>query len=75
MLGNSRRQNWENLTMRTWPIYKGMPPPSTQNLKTLSLWVFFLYVAQLSHSYSMFSFLLNVRLRLILGYLTNLPLK
>ena len=46
------------------PTHKAMTPPSTQNLKTLSLWVFFLiYVAQL------FSFLPNVGLRLTLEYL------
>jgi len=28
--------------MRYEPIYKGMTPPSTQNLKALGLWVFFL---------------------------------
>ena len=45
---------------------QGMVPPSTQNLKTLSLWVFFLIC------YSTFSFLLNVRLRVILKYLIKL---
>jgi len=49
--------------------YKEMTPPLTQNLKALGLWVFFLICC------STFSFLLNVRLRLTLGYLTNLPLK
>jgi len=39
------------LTMRTKSNpYKEMISLSTQNSKTLSLWVFFLYVAQLSHS-------------------------
>jgi len=44
--------------------YKGITPPSTQNLKALSLWVFFLICC------STFSFLLNVGLRFTLGYLT-----
>jgi len=44
--------------------YKGMTPPSTQNLKTLGLRVFFLTCC------STFSFLSNVGLRLILEYLT-----
>ena len=52
-------------TMRTESNpHKGMTPPSTQNLKTLGLWVFFLICC------STFSFLLNVGLRLTLGYLT-----
>jgi len=55
--------------MRTELTYKGMTPPSTQNLKAVGLWVFFLICC------STFSFLLNVGLRLTLGYLTNLPLK
>jgi len=42
-----------------------MTPPSTQNLKALGLWVFFFICC------STFSFLLNVGLRLTLGYLTN----
>jgi len=46
--------------------YKEMTPPLTQNLKALGLWVFFLICC------STFSFLLNVGLRLTLGYLTNL---
>jgi len=33
--------------------HKGMTSPSTQNLKALDLWSSFLYVAQLSHFYSM----------------------
>jgi len=34
--------------------YKKMTQPSTQNLKTLGLWaLFFLYIAQLFHFYSM----------------------
>jgi len=44
-----------------------MTPPSTQNLKVLDLWVFFLICC------SIFSFLLSVRLRLTLGYLTVSP--
>jgi len=47
-------------------LNKGMTLPSTQNLKTLALWVFFLICC------SIFSFLLNVGLRLILGYPTIL---
>ena len=43
---------------------KGMTPPLTQNLKALSLWVFFLICC------SNFSFVLNVGLRLTLEYLT-----
>jgi len=51
--------------MRTKPnSHKRMTPPSTQNLKTLGLWVFFLICC------SNFSFLFNVRLRLTLGYIT-----
>ena len=71
LLGNPRGQNWGDLTrMRTEPNpHKGMTPPSTQNLKALGLWVFFLICC------STFSFLLNVGLRLTLGYLKNLPLK
>ena len=42
-----------------------MTPPSTQNLKALDLWVFFLICC------STFSFLPNVGLRLTLEYLTN----
>jgi len=53
--------------MRQEPTYKGMTPPSTQNLKALGLWVFFLICC------STFSFLLNVGLRLRLGYLTISP--
>jgi len=53
--------------MRTEPNpHKRMTLPSTQNLKALGLWVFFLICC------SNFSFLLNVGLRLTLGYLTNL---
>jgi len=44
-----------------------MTPPSTQNLKALGLWVFFLIC------YSTFSFLPNVGLRLTLEYLTISP--
>jgi len=57
-LDNLRGQNREDIKrIRTEPnTHKKMTPPSTQNLKTLGLWVFFLlYVAQLSHSYSMLS--------------------
>jgi len=69
-LKNSRRHNWGDLTrMKLELTYKGMTLSSTQNLKTLDLWVFFLIYC------STFSFLLNVGLRLTLGYLTNLPLK
>jgi len=46
-------------------LYKGMRSPSTQNCKTLGLWVFFLIC------YSTFSILLNVGLRLTLGYPTS----
>jgi len=54
-------------TMRTEPNpYKGMTPPSTQNLKELDLWVFFLIYC------SIFSFLPNVGFRLTLEYLTGL---
>jgi len=42
--------------------YKGMTPPSNQNLKTLGLRVFFLIGC------STFSFLFNVELRLTLRY-------
>jgi len=49
--------------------YKRMTPPSTQNLKTLGLRVFFLICC------STFSFLPNVGLRLTLEYLTISPLK
>jgi len=49
--------------MRIEPTYKKMTPPSTQNLKTLGLWIFFLICC------STFSFLLIVGLRLTLGYL------
>ena len=59
------RKQREDLTrMRHEPTYKGMTPPSTQNFKTLGLWVFFLIY------FSIFSFLPNVRLRLTLEYLT-----
>jgi len=46
------------------PTHTRIRPPSTQNLKTLCLWVFFLICC------STVSFLLNVRLRLSLEYLT-----
>jgi len=45
--------------------YKVMTPPSPQNLKALGLWVFFLICC------STISFLLNVELRLTLGYLQS----
>ena len=45
--------------------HKGMTPPSTQNLKALGLWVFFLICC------STFSFIPNVGLRLTLEYLTS----
>jgi len=63
----SRGQNWGDLTrMRTEPNpHKGMTPPSTQNLKALGLWVFFLIYC------STFSLLLNVGLRLTLEYLNT----
>ena len=44
-----------------------MKPPSTQNLKALGLWVFFLIYC------STFSFLHNVWLKLTLGYLIISP--
>jgi len=47
--------------------YKGMTPPSTQNLKALGLRVFFLICC------STLSFLPNVELRLTLEYLTISP--
>ena len=53
--------------MRTEPTYKGMTPPSTQNLKALDLWVFFLIYC------STFSFIPNVGFRLTLEYLTISP--
>ena len=46
--------------------YKGMTPPSTQNLKALGLRVFFLICC------STFSFLPNMELRLTLEYLTTI---
>ena len=61
-------KHWGDLTrMRTEPTYKEMTPPSTQNFKALGLWVFFHICC------STFSFLLNVELRLTLGYLTISP--
>jgi len=53
-------QEWE----LTEPTYKGMIPPSTQNLKALGLQVFIFICC------STFSFLPNVGLRLTLEYLT-----
>ena len=69
LLGNPRGQNWGDLTrMKTEPNpHKRMTPPSTQNLKALGLWVFFLICC------STFSLLLNVGLRLTLGYRTISP--
>jgi len=53
--------------MRTEPNpYKRITPPSTQNLKALGLWVFFPICC------STISFLLNVGLRLTLGFLTTI---
>jgi len=62
LLGKSEGRNLKNET-RANP-YKRMTPPSTQNLKTLGLWVFFFICC------STFSFLPNVGLRLTLEYLT-----
>jgi len=57
----SRRSN----TMRQEPNpYMGITPPSTQKLNVLGLWVFFLICC------STFSFILYVRLKLTLWYLT-----
>jgi len=56
----NENENWAN-------PYQGMTPPSTQNLKELDLWVFFLICC------STFSFLPNVGLRLTLEYLTIPP--
>jgi len=64
---------WENrgkkdqTRIRQDPTHKGMTPPSTQNVKALGSWVLFLICC------STFGFLLNVRLRLTLGYLTISP--
>jgi len=70
MLGESEGKHQGDLTrMRTESNpYKITTPPSTQNLKALGLWVFFLICC------STFSFLPNVGLRLTLEYLTILPL-
>jgi len=55
--------------MRQEPnLNKEMTPPSTQNLKALDLWVFFLICC------STFSFLLNVKLRLTLEYIKKILL-
>jgi len=65
MLGESEEETFEKShknETRANP-YKKMTPPSTQNLKTLGLRVFFLIC------YLTFSFLPNVELRLILEYL------
>jgi len=77
LLGKSRGKHRKNLRGETLGRlnavrqesnpYKGMTPPSIQNLKALSLWVFFFIC------FSTFSFLLNVGLRLALGYLTISP--
>jgi len=59
------RKPGRSQTMRTESNpYKRMTPPSIQNLKALSLWVFFFICCSTS------SFLPNVGLRLILEYLT-----
>jgi len=63
LTGETQGRSNENET-RAQPN-KRMTPPSTQNLKALGLWVFFLICC------STFSFLLNVELRLTLGYLTS----
>jgi len=70
IIGRIRGGNRGDLTrMRQEPNpYKGMTPPSTQNLKALGLWVFFLICC------STFSFIPNVGLRLTL-IPNNLPLK
>jgi len=65
MLGESEGKNTGEISLRTEPTYKGMTPPSTQNLKALGLQVFFLICC------SIFSFLPNVGLRLTLEYLTT----
>jgi len=57
--------------LKQWELshttYKGMTPPSTQNLKALGLCVFFLICC------SIFSFLPNLGLRLTLEYLKISP--
>jgi len=55
-----KNENWVKTHIREWHL------PSTQNLKALDLWVFLICCSTIS-------FLLNVRLRLTLEYLTNLP--
>jgi len=69
MLGKSIGETlWRQTRMRQEPNpHKGMTPPSTQNLKVLGLWVFFHICC------STLSFLLNVELKLTLGYLTISP--
>jgi len=42
--------------MRTEPTYKRMTPPSTQNLKALGLWVFFLIYCSTFSFVSMWDF-------------------
>jgi len=66
MLGKSKGENIGEISNNeNWAEpHKGMTPPSTQNLKALGLWVFFLICC------STFPFLLNVGLRLTLGFLT-----
>jgi len=55
LVGRIREGNWGDVTrMRNEPnLYKKMTPHSTQNLKALSLRVFFLYDVQLFHFYPM----------------------
>ena len=66
MMGKSEGETPRRQTrMRQEPNpYKGMTPPSIQNLKALGLWVFFLICC------STFSLLFNVGLTLTLEYLT-----
>jgi len=70
LLGKLRRKHQGDQTRmrQEFNPYKGMTPPSTQNLKALGLWVFFLICC------STFSFLLNLKLRLTLEYLTHFKL-
>jgi len=62
---NPRGYNRGDLTRkRNGPnIHKRMTPPLTQNLKAVGLWVFFLIYCLT------FSFLFNVRLRLLIKYI------
>jgi len=66
-LGESKRGNLGETNKNEIRVnpYKEMTSPSTQNLKTLGFWVFFLIY------FLTFSFLFNVRLRLTLEYLKN----